>query len=220
MNSVRLLIALLVAGQAQSLLIPQRRLTSLRHLRGGQIGEEAADGFEDDDDEADELAEVEDGIHSIATEDELAVLLEEAGSRLVVVDYFADWCGPCKKIAPVFHDLARKAGSKVVFAKVDVDQARELSAAQGVKSMPTIQFFRNGKQTALLASFCPPSLSSPRSRSQVDQIVGADKQRLKELVQRATLHPLLRALTGERLLSAAAVLYVLIFANPLKQSFA
>jgi len=197
---VRLLIALLVAGQAQSLLIPQRRLTSLRHLRGGQIGEEAADGFEDDDDEADELAEVEDGIHSIATEDELAVLLEEAGSRLVVVDYFADWCGPCKKIAPVFHDLARKAGSKVVFAKVDVDQARELSAAQGVKSMPTIQFFRNGKQ--------------------VDQIVGADKQRLKELVQRATLHPLLRALTGERLLSAAAVLYVLIFANPLKQSFA
>jgi len=200
MNSVRLLIALLVAGQAQSLLIPQRRLTSLRHLRGGQIGEEAADGFEDDDDEADELAEVEDGIHSIATEDELAVLLEEAGSRLVVVDYFADWCGPCKKIAPVFHDLARKAGSKVVFAKVDVDQARELSAAQGVKSMPTIQFFRNGKQ--------------------VDQIVGADKQRLKELVQRATLHPLLRALTGERLLSAAAVLYVLIFANPLKQSFA
>jgi len=197
---VRLLIALLVAGQAQSLLIPQRRLTSLRHLRGGQIGVEAADGFEDDDDEADELAEVEDGIHSIATEDELAVLLEEAGSRLVVVDYFADWCGPCKKIAPVFHDLARKAGSKVVFAKVDVDQARELSAAQGVKSMPTIQFFRNGKQ--------------------VDQIVGADKQRLKELVQRATLHPLLRALTGERLLSAAAVLYVLIFANPLKQSFA
>ena len=47
--------------------------------------------------------------------------------------------------------------------------------------------------------------------------MGADKARLKEIVARATMHPLLRVLTGERLLSAAAALYVLLYANPLRQ---
>ena len=63
--------------------------------------------------------------------------------------------------------------------------------------MPTILFFRNGVK--------------------VDQIVGADSARLQELVTRAIMHPILRVLTGERLLAAAAATYVLIFANPLRQ---
>ena len=57
-------------------------------------------------------------ILSVETEEDLDVALEEAGSKLVVVDFFAEWCGPCKKIAPLIDSLARKSGSKVVFAKV------------------------------------------------------------------------------------------------------
>jgi len=86
----------------------------------------------------------------------------------------AEWCKPCKMMAPVIDELAKKAGGKVVFLKADVDEARELAAAQGVKSMPTLIFFRNGKR--------------------VDTIVGADVPGLREKVARATAHPLLGAL--------------------------
>ena len=76
----------------------------------------------------------------IETEADLEVVLDEAGSALVVVDFYADWCGPCKKLAPTLEQLVRTTSSKKVqFYKVDVDQARELAAAQGVKSMPTLQ---------------------------------------------------------------------------------
>ena len=52
----------------------------------------------------------------------------------VVVDFTASWCGPCKKIAPVLQELARKASGKVLFYKVDVDQSRELAAAPGASA--------------------------------------------------------------------------------------
>lgn len=139
-------------------------------------------------------------IRHIETEVELDVLLEEAGSQLVVVDFFAEWCGPCKKLAPVIDALARTSASKVVFAKVDVDAARELAAAQGVKSMPTLLFFRNGVK--------------------VDQIVGADIAGLKERVARAQMHPLMRFLRSERLLAAAAGAYLLLFMTPLSTRYA
>ena len=129
----------------------------------------------------------------IENADDLALIHEEAGSRMVVVDFFAEWCGPCKKIAPLLHQLAQKAGDKVVFCKVDVDASRELAASHGVKSMPTILFFREGKQT--------------------DQIVGADSSRLRELVARAVMHPLLRIFSSDKLLAAGAALYVLLAAE-------
>ena len=56
----------------------------------------------------------------IETELELEEALEAAGDRLVVVDFHAEWCKPCKMIGPVVDELARKAGGKVVFLKVDV----------------------------------------------------------------------------------------------------
>ena len=92
----------------------------------------------------------------------------------MVVDFHAEWCKPCKMLTPVVDELARKAGGKVVFLKVDVDEARDLSAAQGVKSMPTLIFFRNGK--------C------------VDTIVGADVPGLREKVARALANPLIGSL--------------------------
>ena len=56
----------------------------------------------------------------IETELELEEALEAAGDRLVVVDFHAEWCKPCKMIGPVVNELARKASGKVVFLKVDV----------------------------------------------------------------------------------------------------
>ena len=70
--------------------------------------------------------------------------LQMAGKKLVVVDFFATWCGPCKQIAPQFAELSG-AHKKVMFLKVDVDHNRDLSGKYEVSSMPTFLFMKNGK---------------------------------------------------------------------------
>uniref|UniRef100_A0A8C6UAS8 Thioredoxin n=1 Tax=Neogobius melanostomus TaxID=47308 RepID=A0A8C6UAS8_9GOBI len=71
--------------------------------------------------------------------------LKAAGSKLVVVDFTASWCGPCKMIAPVFEKMADE-NKDVVFLKVDVDEASDVSEKCGISSMPTFQFYKNGEK--------------------------------------------------------------------------
>jgi thioredoxin 1 len=63
----------------------------------------------------------------------------------VVIDFFATWCGPCKRIAPAYERLA-EALSSIVFLKVDVDESPELVNAFDVSSMPTFVFLKDGKE--------------------------------------------------------------------------
>lgn len=62
----------------------------------------------------------------------------------VVVDFWADWCGPCRLIAPIVKDLAKEMDGKVRFAKVDVDSNPRTTNAFGVQSIPTLIFFVGG----------------------------------------------------------------------------
>ena len=64
--------------------------------------------------------------------------------RLVVVDYWADWCSPCKQIAPIIDELSREYPN-VKFVKVDTNANPGLAAEQGVLSLPTLQFFQGGR---------------------------------------------------------------------------
>ena len=85
----------------------------------------------------------------IASAAELQTLL--SSTTYVVVDFFADWCPPCKAIAPVFASLAdRYAISGVLeFAKVNVDEARDVAATFRISAMPTFLFFKDGKQVSV-----------------------------------------------------------------------
>jgi thioredoxin 1 len=62
----------------------------------------------------------------------------------VVIDFYATWCGPCKRIAPTFEKLAQSL-PKITFLKVDVDDSPELVNAYDINAMPTFVFLKNGK---------------------------------------------------------------------------
>ena len=67
---------------------------------------------------------------------------------LVVVDFWADWCGPCKMIAPIVEELANEYAHKVKIAKVDIDDNSNIASQYGIMSIPTLMFFKNGKVAA------------------------------------------------------------------------
>ena len=62
----------------------------------------------------------------------------------VVVDFWAEWCGPCRMIAPIIEDLAKEYSEKIVVAKCDVDNSPLVAAKFGIRNIPTVLFFKNG----------------------------------------------------------------------------
>jgi thioredoxin 1 len=62
----------------------------------------------------------------------------------VLVDFWAEWCGPCKMIAPILDEIANEKGAAIKVAKVNVDENQGLSSKFGVRAIPTLLFFKNG----------------------------------------------------------------------------
>ena len=69
-------------------------------------------------------------------------------SSPVLVDYWAEWCGPCKMIAPVLDEVAGDYQGKLQIAKVNVDDNREIPAKFGIRGIPTLMIFKNGELAA------------------------------------------------------------------------
>lgn len=63
----------------------------------------------------------------------------------VVIDVYATWCGPCKQMAPLFEELSKEMGSSYKFAKLNIDEERDIAVQHNVSSIPTFLFFKNGK---------------------------------------------------------------------------
>jgi len=102
-------------------------------------------------------------VHIINNNQEWEAKISDANTagKIVVVDFTATWCGPCKMMAPFYSELSEKY-SQLVFLKVDVDEMPELAATWDVQAMPTFLFIKNGKQ--------------------IDKLVGADKPGLEKKV--------------------------------------
>uniref|UniRef100_A0A0B6Z3T6 PITH domain-containing protein n=1 Tax=Arion vulgaris TaxID=1028688 RepID=A0A0B6Z3T6_9EUPU len=102
-------------------------------------------------------------IRHLQNDTDFATELSSAGTKLVVADYFATWCGPCRAIAPTFADLSTRY-PRAVFLKIDVDQCQETAQREGVSAMPTFIFYRN--------------------KTKVDMIRGADATLLEEKIKK------------------------------------
>ena len=69
-----------------------------------------------------------------------------SSDRLVLVDFFATWCGPCKAMHPVLENLKRQLGESIRIIKVDIDKHQQTAMLYGVQAVPTLMLFRNGQQ--------------------------------------------------------------------------
>ena len=88
-------------------------------------------------------------VHQIQDMGELQSQLSAAGDKLVVIDFFATWCGACKTIAPCFEAMAEEM-SNVVFLKVDVEEAEDIAEEYNISGFPTFEFLKNGQKVANL----------------------------------------------------------------------
>lgn len=89
----------------------------------------------------------------IIRETEFETMIKQ--NHVVLVDFFATWCGPCKMLSPVLEELATELSGKLEIVKVDVDQDGNLAMRFGVMSVPTMLIFKDGELAGTLQGFKP-----------------------------------------------------------------
>jgi thioredoxin 1 len=75
----------------------------------------------------------------------------------VLVDFWAEWCGPCRMIAPALEEIAADLGEKVTIAKINIDENPEVPGRYGVRGIPTMLLFKNGEAVATKVGAAPRS---------------------------------------------------------------
>jgi len=78
-----------------------------------------------------------------------------SNDKLVLVDFWAPWCGPCKNLMPIIDELASEANGEYVIGKLDVDSNQNIPVRYGVKSLPTLIFFKNGVEVERIIGAVP-----------------------------------------------------------------
>ena len=103
------------------------------------------------------------------------------GDGIVLVDFWADWCGPCQRFAPVF-EKASAANQDIVFGKVDTEAEQQLAGAAGIRSIPTLMAFRDG-----ILVFSQPGALPPQALNQViDAVRELDMEEVRAKVAAAS----------------------------------
>lgn len=102
-------------------------------------------------------------VHQVKDKDDFDQKLADAGDKLIIVDFFATWCGPCKMIAPKLEAMSQEF-TNVVFLKVDVDEVEELAQCYQISCMPTFIFIKN--------------------KEKIDTMSGANENKIREYIEK------------------------------------
>ena len=102
------------------------------------------------------------------------------GNDIVLVDFWADWCGPCKQFSPVYEEASEKH-EDIVFGKVDTEAQQELAAAAGITSIPTIMAFR--EKTLVFAQ--PGALNGGQLEQVIEAVKGLDMDEVRAQIAQA-----------------------------------
>ena len=81
---------------------------------------------------------------------------------MVVIDCWAPWCGPCRMVAPIIEELARKYAGKILFGKLNVDENRKVATQHQIMSIPTLLVFKNGKLVDRIVGMMPRQTLEPK----------------------------------------------------------
>jgi thioredoxin 1 len=106
-------------------------------------------------------------------EDDFLQVLTEAAGKPVFVDFYAEWCGPCKLAGPIVDKLAVEYGDKAIIAKVDVDDNNELARQFGVMSIPTTIIFQKAGEEIKVVDKQVGFPGEPKYRQMLDQALAA-----------------------------------------------
>ena len=85
----------------------------------------------------------------------------------VLVDFWAEWCGPCKMIGPVVEQLANEYDGQAIIAKMDVDQNSQVPSQFGIRSIPTLMVFKNGQMVDKVIGAVPKSVLEQKLKAQM-----------------------------------------------------
>jgi len=91
--------------------------------------------------------------------------VEEEKDKLVIIDFWAPWCGPCKMLGPVFEELSTEF-KDIKFVKVNIDEEQDLASSFGVQSIPTLSFVKNAKELDRVMGAMP----KPKLKEVIEQI--------------------------------------------------
>jgi putative thioredoxin len=117
------------------------------------------------------------GVIGDVTEQEFeAKVLERSKEVPVVVDFWAEWCGPCRTLTPALEDAIRKRGGDIELAKIDTDANQLVARAYGIQSIPAVKAFKDGKVVAEFIGAQPPAAIE----SFLNEIVPSEADRLAE----------------------------------------
>jgi len=109
---------------------------------------------------------------SVSNETFEKIVSEPSLKRIVVVDLWAEWCGPCKILSPIYEKVAKDYSSDMDFCKLNVDDNPELADKYGIKSIPAVLFFHRTEPVAQISGVIPED----KLRYEIDYVLSLTKQ--------------------------------------------
>jgi thioredoxin len=92
---------------------------------------------------------------------------EVAKYPIMLVDFWAPWCGPCRMVSPIIEQLAKEYSGKIAFGKVNVDDNQRIAASFGIQSIPTLMLFKDGKAVDIIVGAMPKAQIEMKLKQQL-----------------------------------------------------